>query len=220
MAIRLDQLNTSHFRLKYEKISKLQHSTNPRRPSLCINAVSLSAKELVQSGTVRSVFAKDALSVINNEEFTLLDIRPVWEREKAFVSGSLHVPLFVKDDDNGPITLLKKWVHFGYIGLWTGQKFTTFNPDFLLQVEKLVSDKEVKLLVACGEGLRSLTAISRLYEGGYKNLGWLAGGFNRAEDEHFPSVEGNEKLQYATIGGASYYFLQVLFLLKAVDKKS
>ena len=43
-------------------------------------------------------------------------------------------------------------------------------------------------------------ATFKLYEGGYKNLGWLAGGFNRAADGDFPEVEGPEKLQYATIG--------------------
>jgi rhodanese-related sulfurtransferase len=91
---------------------------------------------------------------MSSEGFVLLDIRPDWERDKARVAGSLHVPLFVKDMDNSPLTLLKKWVHFGYIGLWTGQNFTTMNPDFLQQVEAEVPDKDAKLLVACGEGLR------------------------------------------------------------------
>ena len=59
-------------------------------------------------------------------------------------------------------------------------------------------------------------ATSKLYEGGYKNLGWLVGGFNRAVDGDFPEVEGPEKLRYATIGGVSYYFLQLLLLLQAV----
>lgn len=63
-------------------------------------------------------------------------------------------------------------------------------------------------------------ATTRLYYGGYKNLGWLAGGFNRAEDDDFPAVEGTEKLQYATIGGASYYFLQLLNFLEAVGKSN
>lgn len=70
------------------------------------------------------------------------------------MSGGIHVPLFVQDMDNSPLTLLKKWVHFGYIGLWTGQNFTTMNPDFVDQVEKMVPDKTTKVLVACGEGLR------------------------------------------------------------------
>lgn len=63
-------------------------------------------------------------------------------------------------------------------------------------------------------------AVAKLYGGGYKNLGWLAGGFTRATDSDFPRVEGAEKLQYATVGGASYYFLQLLLLLQAVGSKS
>lgn len=111
-------------------------------------------QQLLQSGAIKPIPAKDAAMAISSEGFMLLDIRPSWEREKARVSGSLHVPLFVQDLDNSPLTLLKKWVHFGYIGLWTGQNFTTLNPDFLQQVETAVPDKDTKLLVACGEGLR------------------------------------------------------------------
>ncbi|KAE9447629.1 hypothetical protein C3L33_20465, partial [Rhododendron williamsianum] len=156
---------------------------------------------------------------MKSEGYILLDIRPEWEREKARVSGSLHVPLFVEDMDNGPLTLLKKWVHFGYIGLWTGQNFTMINPDFVQQVEVKAPDKESKLLVACGEGLRSMMAASKLHEGGYSNLGWLAGGFTRSKDDDFSGVEGPEKLQYATIGGVSYYFLKIIILLQAVGKR-
>lgn len=63
-------------------------------------------------------------------------------------------------------------------------------------------------------------AATQLYKGGYKNLGWLAGGFARATDGDFPAVEGGEKLEYATIGGASYYFLKLLLLFQAVGKKA
>ncbi|GER55801.1 rhodanese-like family protein-like protein [Striga asiatica] len=175
-------------------------------------------RELIQSGAVAPIAPKDAASALGPEGYTLLDIRPNWEREKARVSGSLHVPLFVEDTDNGPITLLKKWVHFGYIGLWTGQRFTAINPGFVERVEDLVPDKNSKVLVACGEGLRSLVAVAKLYEVGYKKLGWLAGGFNRATENDFPKVEGAEKLQYATVGGASYYFLKLLIILQAAEK--
>lgn len=63
-----------------------------------------------------------------------------------------------------------------------------------------------------------MIAVSKLYDGSYRNLGWLVGGFNRSKDEDFPAVEGKEKLQYATVGGVSYYFLQLLILLQAVSK--
>ncbi|GKV06027.1 hypothetical protein SLEP1_g17964 [Rubroshorea leprosula] len=220
MAIRLNRLQPP--RLNHEKQLPPPFSAARTRLSFRINSAltSSNAQKLIQSGAVRPILPKDATTTMNSEGFVLLDIRPEWEREKAHVKGSLHVPLFVKDLDNSPITLLKKWVHFGYIGLWTGQNFTMINPEFLKQVEAAVPDKETKLLVACGEGLRSMMAASKLHTGGYKKLGWLAGGFNRAGDDDFPAVEGPEKLQYATIGGFSYYLLQLLILLKVVGKSN
>ncbi|XP_006843555.2 rhodanese-like domain-containing protein 10 isoform X1 [Amborella trichopoda] len=197
----------------YTILSLTKHS-----PKLTTTFAFSSGRKLIESGSVQQITAKDASSLIENEGFQLLDIRPEWEREKAFVRGSLHVPLFVKEEDSGPITLLKKWVHFGYIGLWTGQLLTTINEKFLREVEELVPDKEEKLIVACGEGLRSLMAVKRLHENGYQNLGWLAGGFNRTMDTDFPVVVGATKLQYATIGGASYYFLQLLLLFQSIGK--
>ncbi|KAJ4850034.1 hypothetical protein Tsubulata_040850 [Turnera subulata] len=214
MAIQLNHPHT--YSLKYEK----QPKQPPRfsQAKFQVKAASTNGRQLIQSGAVKPVPPKDAALAMSSEGFILLDIRPVWEWEKARVAGSLHVPLFVEDLDNSPITLLKKWVHFGYIGLWTGQNFTMLNPDFLQQVEAASPDKDAKLLVACGEGLRSMMAAAKLYEAGYKNLGWLAGGFNRTADQDFAAVEGPEKLQYATIGGVSYFFLQLLILLQAVGK--
>ncbi|XP_020108400.1 rhodanese-like domain-containing protein 10 [Ananas comosus] len=179
------------------------------------------AGELIRSGSVRAIRPSEAAGMLRGEGgFRLLDVRPAWEREKARVGGSLHVPLFVADPDNGPLTLLKRWVHFGYVGLWTGQLLTTVNHRFVADVEAQVPDKATKLLVACGEGLRSLMAVRLLHEGGYENLGWLAGGFNRCVDGDFPDVEGSSKLQYATIGGVSYIFLQLLLLLRVIGKES
>nr|XP_023925707.1 rhodanese-like domain-containing protein 10 [Quercus suber] len=220
MAIQLNHIST--FNSKHEKQPKPPLPTTKRRPTLQVNAESSSNndRQLIQSQAIRAIQTKEAVAAINSDGFTLLDIRPVWETKKDRVKGSLNVPLFIEDKDNSPLTLLKKWVHLGYIGLWTGQYFTTMNPDFLLRVEEVVPDKDSKLLVACGEGLRSIMAATKLYEGGYKNLGWLAGGFNRSGDEDFPEVEGTEKLQYATIGGASYYFLQLLIFLQSVGKSN
>ncbi|WCJ28031.1 Rhodanese/Cell cycle control phosphatase superfamily protein [Euphorbia peplus] len=203
----------------------LNHANQPNLPFYALQRqvkfqtrAATNLRELIQSGEVKPIPAKDAAIAISSDGFTLLDIRPEWETSKAKVAGSLNVPLFIQDMNNSPLTLLKKWVHFGYIGLWTGQNFTTINPEFLQQVEASVPDKNAKLLVACGEGLRSIIAATKLYEGGYKNLGWLAGGFNRAKDGDFPAIEGPEKLQYATIGGVSYFFLKLLVLLQAVGK--
>ncbi|CAN4126220.1 unnamed protein product [Withania somnifera] len=220
--IQLTQLHCSILQCnKHLQFLSLSTASHQRSTILGIKAVALNAQQLIQSGKVRPVSPKEAGTAMEEEGYILLDIRPEWEREKACVSGSLHVPLFLKDMDNSLITLLKKWVHFGYIGLWTGQNFTMINDEFVKQVEKKIPDKDnAKVLVACGEGLRSLMAISKLHEGEYRNLAWLAGGFNRASDSDFPAVEGTEKLQYATIGGVSYYFLKLLILLQAVEKES
>lgn len=62
-------------------------------------------------------------------------------------------------------------------------------------------------------------AISKLYGEGYKSLGWLTGGFNRATEGDFPEIEGTEELRFATIGGASYYLLKLLVLLQSFGKE-
>nr|GMD40076.1 rhodanese-like domain-containing protein 10 [Ipomoea batatas] len=216
-AVILSQLQATT--LKHSKQPQPSLWATPQRlAAVRVNATSGNAQQLIQSGTVRPIPPKDAGTAVDSEGYILLDIRPEWERVKARVSGSRHIPLFVNDPDNSPLGLLKKWVHFGYIGLWTGQNMTMINPEFLTQVETQIPDKDSKILVACGEGLRSMMAVSKLHKSGYANLAWLAGGFKSADDSHFPAVEGPEKLQYATVGGASYYFLQLLILLRAVGK--
>lgn len=63
-----------------------------------------------------------------------------------------------------------------------------------------------------------MIAVSMLHAGGYRNLGWLAGGFNRSKGADFPEVEGETELRYATVGGASYIFLRLLLLLQVLGK--
>ncbi|KVI03279.1 Rhodanese-like domain-containing protein [Cynara cardunculus var. scolymus] len=146
------QVNHVHsFSLKQPPFSAYPHHRTAT--TVKVHAVSGNPVKLIQSGTVIAIHPKDAAAAINDDQgYKLLDIRPEWEREKSRVTGSMHVPLFIQDMDNGPLTLLKKWVHFGYIGLWTGQYFTMMNPNFIDQVEKMVPDKTTKILVACGEG--------------------------------------------------------------------
>ncbi|XP_047316434.1 rhodanese-like domain-containing protein 10 [Impatiens glandulifera] len=220
MAIQLKQIRSLSFKSHNNFLNPPLPVTNISFSSLQVNAISGKTQQLIESGIVKPILPKDASSAMESEGFILLDIRPIWEREKAHVSGSHHVPLFVEDPDNGLLTLLKKWVHFGYIGLWTGQNFTMINSEFLQQVETKFPSKDSKILVACGEGLRSMVAVSKLYGGGgYRKLGWLVGGFNRAVDGDFGDVEGPEKLQYATIGGASYFFLKVILFVQALGKQ-
>lgn len=152
MATQLNHFCASTLKLGNQNKQFLFNSA--RSKPLKISAKSRNARQLIQSGAIRPITPKEAAAAMNSDGFVLLDTRPTWEREKARVAGSLHVPLFVEDMNYSPLTLLKKWVHLGYIGLWTGQKFTMFNPNFLQQVEAEIPDKNAKLLVACGEGLR------------------------------------------------------------------
>lgn len=157
MATHLNNLfRTTNLKHKIQQEAPLTTTTKRATRFQVMNSATTrsSARQLIESGTVRTIWSKDASTAMNSEGFILLDVRPTWEREKARVKGSLHVPIFVEDKDNGPLTLLKKWVHFGYIGLWTGQYLTTVNSEFLSQVENVIPEKDAKLLVACGEGLR------------------------------------------------------------------
>jgi len=81
----------------------------------------------------------------------------MWEREKAYVAGSIHVPLFVEDEATDPMTLLKKQIQFGFGGAWLGQRFTKQNISFVAQVEEALPSKKDKIMVACGEGMRLVT---------------------------------------------------------------
>lgn len=113
-------------------------------------------EELVRSGEIQTIAPKDAKPLLSVETspYKLLDVRPMWEREKAWVDGSLHVPLFIEDVDTSPVTLLKKWISMGFAGMWLGQRLTAPNEDFVEQIEEALPSKEQKIMVACGEGLR------------------------------------------------------------------
>ncbi|KAL3685069.1 hypothetical protein R1sor_003091 [Riccia sorocarpa] len=172
------------------------------------------AEQLVQSGVVRNVAPEEVSALLSQGSYKILDVRPVWEREKAYVAGSYHIPLFVEDLSTGPLTLVRKAVQMGQGGWWIGLKLTVKNDEFLEQVENTVPKGE-KLLVVCGEGLRSLLAIEELTDGGYEQLAWLRGGFNNVRDDAVQNVEGSTRLRFATLGGASEILLNIaLFFQK------
>lgn len=113
-------------------------------------------EQMVRSGEIPSIQPRDVkpLLTVEGPSHKLLDVRPVWEHEKASVAGSLHVPLFIEDAKTDPTTLLKKWIQMGYGGMWLGQRLTMLNQDFVTQVEQVVPSKNQKIVIACGEGLR------------------------------------------------------------------
>lgn len=171
------------------------------------------ATELLKAEVVRAITPKRAGLLLKQGGETawhLLDVRPVWEFERANIPGSMHVPLFVEEDDTSPLTLLKRQIQFGFGGWWLGQRLTKENDDFVSQVAAAVPhSKDTRLLVACGEGLRSLVAVDKLHEAGFRHLAWLAGGLNDARDGDFASVQGTTKLQYSTAGGVQGLLLKL-----------
>eukprot|EP00897_Mesotaenium_endlicherianum_P010522 jgi/Mesen1/9499/ME000063S08947 len=123
--------------------------------------------------------------------------------------GSLHVPLFVEDTDDSALTLLKKQIQFGFGGWWLGQRLTRPNDDFVPQVVQVAPKRSTRLLVACGEGLRSLVAVDELHQAGYTELAWLVGGFNMSREGDFADVVGETKLHFATAGGVQGLLLKL-----------
>ena len=119
-------------------------------------------ERLLRSGDIPTIAPQNAKRLLADENlaYKLLDVRPMWEREKAYVAGSIHVPLFVEDEATDAVTLLKKQIQFGFGGAWLGQRFTKPNVDFLAQVEEALPRKDEKVLVACGEGMRLVSQLS------------------------------------------------------------
>eukprot|EP00271_Cylindrocystis_brebissonii_P014288 TRINITY_DN355_c0_g1_i1.p1 TRINITY_DN355_c0_g1~~TRINITY_DN355_c0_g1_i1.p1 ORF type:complete len:258 (+),score=36.63 TRINITY_DN355_c0_g1_i1:254-1027(+) len=173
----------------------------------------IEVQELINSRVVKAWPPKEAGKLVvenpSGATWRLLDVRPSWERERSFIDGSVHVPLFIEDDGTDVLTLLRKQIQFGFGGWWLGQRLTKRNEDFVQQVRGLVPSLETPILVACGEGLRSLLAIDELYEEGYSNLAWLAGGLNNAREGDFAGVEGETLLQFATAGGVQGILLKI-----------
>lgn len=176
-------------------------------------------ERMLRSGDIQTIAPQNAQPLLSDEisAYKLLDVRPMWEREKAYVAESIHVPLFVEDEATDAMTLLKKQIQFGFGGAWLGQRFTKQNMSFVAQVEEALPRKNDKIMVACGEGMRSMMAIEELLKAGYGELAWLGGGFNNVRDGDFITVENGTKLQWATVGGASELFLKFAVLLSGVS---
>lgn len=116
-------------------------------------------ERMLRSGDIPTIAPQNAKPLLSDENsaYKLLDVRPMWEREKAYVAGSIHVPLFVEDEATDAMTLLKKQIQFGFGGAWLGQRFTKQNMSFVAQVEEALPSKKEKIVVACGEGMRLAT---------------------------------------------------------------
>ena len=136
-------------------------------------------------------------------EWTMLDVRPQEEVDRAAVSGSVHVPLYVTDDDPSLAGLLKQLTNtFAGFGWWLGGAHMKMNASFLADVQAKVPNKDTKLLVACQKGLRSLKACEQLVRAGYTNVAWLSGGYDAAKKGDFETANGKD-IRYGGAGGVS-----------------
>ncbi|KAK8604610.1 hypothetical protein V6N13_099544 [Hibiscus sabdariffa] len=158
---------------------------------------------MIREGKVKILTPKEAGYAIQLSNKPLLDVRPSSEREKAWVKGSSWVPVFEVDDKFDVGTVSRKVSTFMMGGWWSGVPTLSYNSQFLSKVEEKFP-KDAELIVACQKGLRSLAACEILCNAGYKNLFWVQGGLEAAEEEDL-AREGSQPLKFAGIGGLSEF---------------
>ncbi|KAK8511956.1 hypothetical protein V6N13_073784 [Hibiscus sabdariffa] len=153
-------------------------------------------RELLLEKRVRSVDAKEAFRLQKENNFVILDVRPVAEFKEGHPTGAVNIQIY---------RLIKEWtawdiarrVAFAFFGIFSG---TEENPEFIQSVESKF-DKDAKIIVACttggtmkpsqnlpeGQQSRSLIAAYLLVLNGYKNVFHLEGGIYTWFKEELPS---------------------------------
>ncbi|KAG7954409.1 hypothetical protein I3843_11G015900 [Carya illinoinensis] len=139
---------------------------------------------LVREEKVKVLTPREAGYAIQLSNKTLLDVRPSIEHKKAWVKGSRWIPIFDVDTKLDVGTLSTKITSFMMGGWWSGMPTLSYNDQFLPKVQENYP-KDTELIVACQKGLRSLAACELLYNAGYRNLFWVQGGLEAAEDEFY-----------------------------------
>ncbi|KAJ7945791.1 Rhodanese-like domain-containing protein chloroplastic-like [Quillaja saponaria] len=158
---------------------------------------------LIREEKVKVLTPREAGYAIQLSNRSLLDVRPSTEHKKARVKGSTWIPIFDVDDKLDAGTLSKKITNFTMGGWWSGIPTLAYDSQFLTKVNEKFQ-KDTDLIVACQKGLRSLAACELLYNAGYRNLFWVQGGLETAEEEDLVR-EGSMPLRFAGIGGVSEF---------------
>ncbi|XP_026446569.1 rhodanese-like domain-containing protein 11, chloroplastic isoform X2 [Papaver somniferum] len=157
----------------------------------------------IREEKVKSLTPREAGYAIQLSYKTLLDVRPSFERNKAWVKGSTWIPIFDVDSKLDAGALSKKVTNFLLGGWWSGIPTLSYENQFISRVEQQFP-KDTDLIVACQKGLRSLAACELLYKAGYENIFWVQGGLEAAEEEDFDR-EGPQPFKFAGIGGVSEF---------------
>lgn len=158
---------------------------------------------LIRDGKVKVLTPREAGYAIQLSNKMLLDVRPSMERKKAWVKGSTWIPIFDVDTSLELPTLSWKATNFLMGGWWSGVPALSYNKQFLSNVEEKFA-KDTDLIVACQKGLRSIAACEVLYHAGYRNIFWVQGGLEAAEEEDLER-EGPQPFKFAGIGGLSEF---------------
>lgn len=158
---------------------------------------------LVREEKVKVLTPREAGYAIQLSDKTLLDVRPSIEHDKAWVKGSTWIPIFEVDTGFDVGTIYTKVSGFVMGGWWSGVPALSYDDQFITKVtQKFPRDSD--LIVACQKGLRSLAACELLYNAGYRNLFWVQGGLEAAEEEDLDR-EGPQPFKFAGIGGLSEF---------------
>lgn len=160
-------------------------------------------ESLIMEGKVKVLTPKEAGYAVQLSNKTLLDVRPSIEHKKAWVKGSIWIPIFDADNKFDVGTVSKKITNFMMGGWWSGIPVLTYDNQFISKVQERLP-KDVDLIVACQKGLRSLAACEQLCNAGYGNIFWVQGGLEAAEEEDFER-EGPQPFKLAGIGGVSEF---------------
>ncbi|KAF8390529.1 hypothetical protein HHK36_025056 [Tetracentron sinense] len=160
-------------------------------------------ESLIREEKVKVLTPKEAGYAIQLSNKTLLDVRPSTEHKKACVKSSTWIPIFDVDNRFDAGNVSKKITNFMMGGWWSGVPILSYDNQFISKVEEKFS-KDTDLIVACQKGLRSLAACEQLYNAGYRNLFWVQGGLEAAEEEDLER-EGPESFKFAGIGGVSEF---------------
>ncbi|XP_042500029.1 rhodanese-like domain-containing protein 11, chloroplastic isoform X2 [Macadamia integrifolia] len=168
---------------------------------------------LIREEKVKVLAPREAGYAIQLSNKTLLDVRPSMEHKKAWVNGSTWIPIFDVDNTFDVGTLSRKITNFMMGGWWSGVPTLSYDKyvrRYIISSRQFISkvneqfQKDTDLIVACQKGLRSLAACEQLYNAGYRNLFWVQGGLEAAEEEDLER-EGPQPFKFAGIGGVSEF---------------
>eukprot|EP00747_Dinoflagellata_sp_TGD_P111151 gnl/TRDRNA2_/TRDRNA2_171148_c0_seq1.p1 gnl/TRDRNA2_/TRDRNA2_171148_c0~~gnl/TRDRNA2_/TRDRNA2_171148_c0_seq1.p1 ORF type:complete len:284 (+),score=62.81 gnl/TRDRNA2_/TRDRNA2_171148_c0_seq1:85-936(+) len=148
--------------------------------------------------TYEEIPTSELVKMMNNG-WTLLDVRPEEQIERAAVKGAVQVPLFVLANDKSPIGIYKEISAFGMGGWWMGGRPMKENSDFVKDVMAKIP-KDAAVIVACQSGLRAKQAMKQLTLAGYTKLAWLIGGYSNIKPGEAPVEPEGANLRTAGSG--------------------